>query len=79
MAPLNKSALEEVDTKGWTKDQLYEQFLVRMESEAASLMALGGREKAALEGRSEGPKFVIKNALGENSGSSRRTTAVSRA
>ena len=50
-----------------------------MESEAASLMALDGREKAALEGRSEGPKFVITSALGENGGSSRRTTAVSRA
>ena len=77
--PLNKSVLDGVDTEGWNKDQLYGLFLTRMEDEAASLMALDGREKAALEGRSEGPKFVVTSALGENSGSSRRTIAVSRA
>ena len=50
-----------------------------MEDEVASLLGVEGKAKEALSGRSSGPQFVIKSALGENSGSTRRTIVVSRA
>lgn len=45
----------------------------------ASLLGVEGKAKEALNGRGSGPQFVIKSALGENSGGTRRTAAVSRA
>ena len=77
--PLEKPAQLEEDLNDLSKDRLYELFLQRVEGEASSLQAAEGRAKEALKGRVEGPKFVIKNALGENDGGARRTTAVSRA
>ena len=65
--------------KDLDRHQLYKLFLERMESEVASLMGAEGKEKEALAGRSDGPQLVIYGAFGENSGSARRTTAVSRA
>ena len=50
-----------------------------MEDEVASLLGADGKEKEALAGGRGGPQFVIKSASGDNSGSTRRTTAVSRA
>ena len=54
-------------------------FSKRVEEEAASLLAVDGKAKEAIMGRRDGPKFVIKSALGENNGGARRTIAVSRA
>ena len=48
-----------------------------MEEETTSLHAVDGKTKEAMKGRADGPKFVIKSALGENDGGTRRTTAVS--
>ena len=50
-----------------------------METEVAMLIGAEGRIKEALAGRNKGPQFVVKSALGDNDGGTRRTTAVSRA
>ena len=49
-----------------------------MESEVASLLCLECDGKTAF-GRSQGPQFFIKDAIGDTGTGARRTTAVSRA
>ena len=62
-----------------TQDERYEMFISRMEKEAINLMALDEKAAKRFMGRTEGPKFVQRNALEDGQGGTRRTTAVSRA
>ena len=77
--PLGKPVEHKDNTDNLSKDELYQLFLQRMEEDTASLLAVDGKAKEAIMGRNDGPKFVMKSALGENNGGTRRTTAVSRA
>ena len=52
---------DEVDA--FNNDQKYEVFISRMEREAVSLLALDGKAAKQFVGRTEGPKFIQKNAL----------------
>ena len=77
--PLGKLVEHKDNSDNLSKDELYQLFLQRVEEDAASLLAVDCKAKEAIMGRSDGPKFVIKSALGENNGGARRTIAVSRA
>ena len=67
------------DVDNLTKNQKYELFVTRMDKEAISLLTLDDKAAKQYVGRADGPKFVQKNALGNEQGGTRRTTAVSRA
>ena len=67
------------DVEGMTNDQKYGLFITNMEREVVSLLALDDKAAKQFIGRADGPKFVQKNALGNEHGGTRRTTAVSRA
>lgn len=71
--------LESSMVDGLTNDQRYSMFPTMMERELVSLMAVDGKEAEKYLGRTDGPKFVLKNALGNEKGGARKTTAGSRA
>ena len=67
------------DVGNLTQDERYTLFTSRMEKEAINLLAFNEKEAKQYMGRSEGPKFVQRNALEVEHGGTRKTTAVSRA
>ena len=71
--------LEDAVVEGLSNDQRYSLFLTRMEREVVNLMAIDDKEAQTYLGRADGPKFVLKNALENGGGGTRKTTAVSRA
>ena len=54
-------------------------FVGRMEEEILSLTPMDSKQKKAKMGRNDGPRFVMKPALGDEIAGPRQTTAVSRA
>jgi len=75
---MNKVNYTTEEEQGMNNSQKYGLFTTRMENELISLMALDDDEAKKYRGRSDGPKYVIRNALGEGAAGSRRTTAVLR-
>ena len=67
------------NTDDLTNDQRYELFVARMEKEAVDLLALDDKAATQYLGRAEGAKFVQMNALENEQGVTRKTTAASRA
>ena len=76
--PLNKVEYDISEEQGLANSQRYNLFTCRMEDELTSLMAIDEVEANKFRGRSQGPRFVQRNALEENAAGARRTTAVSR-
>ena len=64
---------------GLNVHQKYRLFVDRMEKELTSLAPLDDKGFKAVTGRNEGPRFVMRCAIGEEEVGPRRTTAVSRA
>ena len=60
-------------------DAKYDLFTEGMENEIVSLTPMDEEQKNAMVGRSLGPQFVQKCALGDDISAPRRTTATSRA
>jgi len=60
-------------------DAKYDMFTAGMENEIVSLTPMDEKQKEAMVGRSLGPQFVQKCALGDDVSAPRRTTATSRA
>ena len=62
-----------------TNDERFTKFIQSMEEEVVSLLALDDKVAKKFTGRAEGPTFVLRNALENEQGGTRRTTSVSRA
>jgi len=69
---LQMEDLDSDDIDKMTNEQRYDMFLSRMEKEVVSLMAVSDKEAKKYIGRTDGPKFVLKNALENGDGGTRK-------
>ena len=77
--PAQKVDYDDSDLEAMSNDDKYKLFLLRMEAEVGGLMGKEGKELEALMGRTEGPIFVQRCALGDEAGGARKTSSISRA
>ena len=77
--PAQKVCYDDSVLEGMSKDEKYKLFLSRMEAEVGGLLGKEGKALEALMGRTEGPVFVQRCALGVDAGGARKTSSTSRA
>ena len=77
--PARKICYDDSSSGEVDNDDKYLLFLARMESEVGELMGKEGEELKALMGRTSGPVFVQRCALGEEPGGTRKTSSSPRA
>ena len=77
--PAQKVCYDDSVLEGISNDEKYKLFLSRMEAEVRGLLGKEGKALEALMGRTEGPVFVQRCALGDDVGGARKTSSTSRA
>ena len=77
--PARKACYDDSGLSELELDEKYLLLLTRVESEVGELMGKEGKELEALMGRTSGPVFVQRCALGEVTGGTRKTSSTSRA
>ena len=62
--PPRKWEYDDAEVANLSLDQKYNVFITRLEEEVAGLKPMRDKEKAAMPGRTEGPKFAIRCPFG---------------
>ena len=77
--PPRKWEYDDAEVANLSLNQKYNVLSTRLEEEVAGLKPMSDKEKAAMSGRAEGPKFAMRCPMGNDTRAPRKTTATSRA